>query len=292
MEGMDNAGQPRFWRHSRRAAGAVLAAGLLLAGCGSAEDAGEDRAAGESAGSTANAAQPERLEATVHETYPWDPSSFTQGVEVAEDGRLLVGTGRNGESRIYHTTKEGKQSESQDLDEKFFGEGVTRHVAADGTATVWQLTWKENTAFRRDADTLKEQGQAHYDGEGWGICSTGEKLVMSDGSGTLTFRDPETFEPTGTVDVTLAGEPTDMLNELDCSGGQVWANVWQTDEIYRIDPATGEVTGVADLSGLLPAASRAGADVLNGIAHIPGTDRFYLTGKLWDEMYEVSFSPA
>lgn len=276
-------------RPARLAIGAVLAAGLLT-GCDTTGDEGAQ--ASGSATTEEGAIQPEQLRATVVAEHPWDATSFTQGVEVVDEEKLLVGTGRNGESRIYHSTVDGEQSDSRNLDHRYFGEGVTRHVDKDGHATVWQLTWKENTAFRRDANTLEELDQVHYDGEGWGICSTGKQLVMSDGSGTLTFRDPESFAATGSVDVTRGGEPTTMLNELDCRGDEVWANVWQSDEIYRIDPATGEVTGVVDMTGLVPTARQAGVDVLNGIAHVPGTDRFYLTGKLWDTMYEVTFEPA
>ncbi|MDK8791771.1 glutaminyl-peptide cyclotransferase [Corynebacterium sp. MSK039] len=290
MEAMITAAFARSARRPvRLTIGAVLAAGLLT-GCGSADDEGAQVTG--TATMEEGARQPEQLKATVIAEHPWDATSFTQGVEVVDEGKILVGTGRNGESRIYHSTVDGEQSDSHDLERRYFGEGVTRHVGKDGHATVWQLTWKENTAFRRDANTLEELDQVHYDGEGWGICSTGEQLVVSDGSGTLTFRDPESFAATGSVDVTRGGEPTTMLNELDCRDNEVWANVWQSDEIYRIDPTTGEVTGVVDMTGLVPTARQAGVDVLNGIAHVPGTDRFYLTGKLWDTMYEVTFEPA
>ena len=217
--------------------------------------------------------------------HPWDASSFTQGVELAPDGTLVVGTGMYGESRIYRTTLDNQQSDSQKLDSEYFGEGITIHGD-----DVWQLTWKKGTAFRRDLETLEEKGTVNYEGEGWGICSTDEQLVMSNGSGTLTFRDPETFAPTGTVDVTLGGEATSQLNELECADdGSVFANVWQTDLIYKIDPSSGEVTEMIDTVDAFPAADRPGADVLNGIAKIPGTDHYLLTGKYWDTAYEVRF---
>lgn len=226
------------------------------------------------------------LEAKVDEVHPWDKAAFTQGLEASEDGRLLVGTGLYGESQIYYTSLAGDKSDEQKLDKELFGEGVTIHGD-----TVWQLTWKEHTAIKRDARTLEEISRADYATEGWGLCSQQDRLVMSDGSGTLTFRDPESFEKTGSVDVT----GTDQLNELECTAdGMVWANVWQTDKILEIDPESGKVTHVVDTAGLFPAAQRDGADVLNGIATVPGSSpedrRFYLTGKLWDEMYEVSFA--
>lgn len=225
------------------------------------------------------------LEVTVDEVHPWDEGAFTQGLETADDGRLLVGTGLYGESQIYYTDLEGEKTDEQSLSEDLFGEGVAIHGD-----TAWQLTWKEHTAIKRDARTLEEIDRADYETEGWGLCSQQDRLVMSDGTGTLTFRDPETFAKTGSVEV----EGTDQLNELECTAdGKVWANVWQTDTILEIDPEAGKVTHVVDTAGLFPAAQREGADVLNGIAVVPGSSpndrRFYLTGKLWDEMYEVRF---
>ncbi|MDK8511359.1 glutaminyl-peptide cyclotransferase [Corynebacterium bovis] len=216
-------------------------------------------------------------------THPFDPTSFTQGLDVAPDGSVVVGTGLTGRSRIYRTTPDGRQSDSRPLDPGLFGEGVA--VAGD---TVWQLTWTDGTAIRRDARTLAETGRVPYDGEGWGLCFDGRRLIMSDGSADLTFRDPVTFAETGRVTVRRDGEPVRRLNELDCAeDGTVLANVWQTDTIERIAPDTGEVT--AEITADLPRP--ADADVLNGIAHIPGTDRMYLTGKLWDTLYEVRVTP-
>lgn len=241
-----------------------------------------------SSSSDANATQPDTLTPEILAEHPWDSSTFTQGLEMAEDGTLVVGSGLYGESRIYRSTLDGKQSHSHDLPDDMFGEGLTIH-----DQTVWQLTWKKGTALRREAKDLKQTSTATYEGEGWGLCSDGKRLIMSDGSGRLTFRDPESFAPTGSVDVTLGGEATDELNELECTDdGKVLANVWQQDVIYQIDPDKGEATGVIDTAGAFDAKERAGADVLNGIAQIPGTDRYLLTGKQWDTMYEVRFRPA
>lgn len=272
-----------------------LTAGLAVAVCVSLVSCSSDPSQGHTA--EPGAAEPTELRARVQATHPWNPSSFTQGVETLPDGDLLVGTGKNGQSRIYKTTLDGQERESQSLSQEFFGEGVT----VDGQY-VWQLTWRNNTAWKRDLDGLQDIGQFRYEGEGWGICSQGgpghrgggpeHRLVMSDGSGSVIFRDPDTFAEIGRKEITLGGKPTTRLNELECADdGTVWANVWQSSQIYRIDPDAGEVTGVVDLDGTLPAASRPGADVLNGIAIAPGGGlRFYLTGKFWDEMYEVEFT--
>lgn len=240
-------------------------------------------ACGDSGGDAAVTGDTTVLSAEILDEHDFDSTAFTQGLEVMPEGDLLVGTGLNGESRIYRAPVQDATNPtvSDDLAEKYFGEGVTLHED-----TVWQLTWKEGVAFQRDAETLEVTGEASYDGEGWGICSDGERLVMSDGSDALTFRDADTFEPTGEVSVTLNGESVDEINELECAGGSVWANVWHEDRILRIDPDSGEVTGVLDVD--LPAGQADGADVLNGIAAIPEQDdTFYLTGKLWDTIYEV-----
>lgn len=181
----------------------------------------------------------------------------------------------------------GQVRQEARLPADLFGEGIT--VAGQ---RIWQLTWQEGVALQRDRASLREINRVPYAGEGWGLCYDGGRLVMSNGSSSLTFRDPQTFAETGRVTVTADGTEVDQLNELECVGGQVWANVWQRDEIVRIDPASGQVTGVADASGLLSASERAGSDVLNGIAAIPGTDQFLITGKYWPHMYQVRFVPA
>lgn len=271
---------------------AVALVSTCVSACDSSSTGGSDSAApGSSSLPGIPDANPDSYAHLVPEItaeHPWDPSSFTQGLEMDPSGELVVGTGLNGKSRIYRTSVDGVQSDAQTLDPKYFGEGITIHGDS-----VWQLTWKEGTAFRRDLNTLEEKATASYEGEGWGLCSDGQRLIMSDGSGTLSFRDPETFAEIGSQEVRLDGKATSELNELECTeDGKVLANVWQTNAIYEINPENGEVTGVIDTTGVFPAQDKPGADVLNGIAQIPGTDRYLLTGKLWDTLYEVRFTPA
>jgi glutaminyl-peptide cyclotransferase len=231
------------------------------------------------------------LRADVLEEIPHDPEAFTQGLELV-DGVLYEGTGLEGESTIRAVDPDtGEVERSSDLPADLFGEGIT--VADD---TIWQLTWQDGVAIRRDRATLAERGRAQYDGEGWGLCHdpAADRLIMSDGTDTLTYRDVTTFAPEGEVRVRDGDEPVTKLNELECVPDQdgrvqVYANVWQTDRIVRIDPGTGRVTATVDLAGLLPEEDRAGTDVLNGIAAIPGTDEFLVTGKLWPTMFRVRF---
>ncbi|MEU6268994.1 glutaminyl-peptide cyclotransferase [Saccharopolyspora shandongensis] len=227
------------------------------------------------------------LRAEVISVLPHDRSSFTQGLELAA-GTLYEGTGMHGSSLLRATDlATGEVRREARLPAELFGEGIT--VTGD---RIWQLTWQEGVALERDRKTLDELRRVEYTGEGWGLCFDGSRLVMSDGSDRLTFRDPATFEPVGGVDVRRGGSVVEKLNELECVGDQVWANVWGSDEILRIDPATGQVTAVVDASGLLSSWERAGTDVLNGIAVIPGTDEFLLTGKYWPTIFRVRFVPA
>lgn len=219
-------------------------------------------------------------------TRPHDPKAFTQGLVI--DGAVLYeGTGKSGESSVRATDlNTGAELARVELPRPFFGEGVT---VSD--STVWQLTWQDGIAIARDAVTLIERSRASYPGEGWGLCTRAGRLVMSNGSDTLTFRDPATFAETGSVKLT--GSDGARLNELECAAdGSVYANVWPTDEILHIDPDTGAVLARIDASGLLTATERSRTDVLNGIAQLPGTDRFLLTGKYWPTMFEVRFVPS
>lgn len=269
--------------------GAALA--VLLAGCA---DAGAEPTTPAAApgGATGEVAP---LAVEVIERYPHDSAAFTQGLEIHE-GVLYESTGLYGESDVRTVDQRtGEVIDLVELPETAFGEGLT---LVDNQ--IWQITWQEQIAFRRDAATLAEVEQVSYTGEGWGVChdDAGGRLVMSNGSAELTFRDPATFDPTGTVTVTRDGQPQTMINELECVGDKVWANIWQTDEIVCIDPETGAVEAVVDAAGLLTPEEEASADVLNGIAAVPGLSTsagpgtFLITGKLWPWLFLVRFVPA
>ncbi|WP_037334061.1 glutaminyl-peptide cyclotransferase [Saccharomonospora piscinae] len=231
---------------------------------------------------------PRPLRAEVLDVLPHDPEAFTQGLEVSGD-TLYEGTGLVGESTLRAGPVGGEPTTTVAVPEPLFGEGIT--VVDD---RIWQLTWRAGIAIERDRDTLEERRRVDYDGEGWGLCHQPERdrLVMSDGSATLTFRDPADFTVLGTVTVTDTGTPVTDLNELECVDGDVYANVWHRDDLLRIDPGTGAVTARVDAGGLLTPEEAAEADVLNGVAALPGTDHFLLTGKLWPKMFVVRFVPT
>jgi glutaminyl-peptide cyclotransferase len=201
---------------------------------------------------------------------------------------LYEGTGLNGSSELRDVEPtNGLVRRRMALPDSVFGEGIT--IVGD---RIWQLTFRDGFAFERDRATLGELRRVEYRGEGWGVCHdrTRGVLVMSDGTPTLTLRDARTFAPLAAVPVTLDGAPLRSINELECVRGQVWANVWLTDQIVLIDPGTGVVDAVVDAAGLLSDAEREGADVLNGIAAVPCTDTFLVTGKLWPRTFLVRFA--
>lgn len=213
-------------------------------------------------------------------TFPHDPKAFTQGLVFA-DGVLYEGTGRNGEStlrKVELTT--GKVLQSTPLPAQHFGEGITLLGGK-----FYQLTWQSHLGFIYEQDGFKQVKSFYLPGEGWGITHDGTRLVVSDGTPNLRFLDPATLKEVGRVQVTEDGKPLDKLNELEFIDGQVWANVWYTDTIVRIDPATGTVVGKLDLSGLNQ--QRGGDDVLNGIAWDAAGKRLFVTGKLWSQLYEI-----
>ncbi len=219
--------------------------------------------------------------------YRHDPAAFTQGLTFA-DGWLYEGTGRRGQSTLRLVELEsGIVRQLHQLPDRFFGEGVT--VFGD---RVIQLSWQSGTGFVYDRRSFALLEKFSYSTEGWGITHDGENLIMSDGSATLRFLDPETFTETGQVEVFDPDGPVTRLNELEYVKGEIYANVWQTDRIARIDPPTGRVTGWIDLTGLFrPEESAAPVDVLNGIAYDAAADRLFVTGKLWPRLFEIELIP-
>jgi glutamine cyclotransferase len=214
-------------------------------------------------------------------SYPHDSTAFTQGL-VWRNGRLYESTGRYEQSSIRLVDLEtGRVIQRVALGRQYFAEGL----AAVGDS-LYQLTWKEGVAFIWDPDDLRQVGQLAYNGEGWGLTSDGRRLIVSDGSSYLTFVDPHTFQVDTTLRVMDGGQPVDQLNELEWVKGEVWANVWHTHRIARIDPATGRVKGWLDLSALIPPVSDQEA-VLNGIAYDEAADRLLVTGKLWPRLFEI-----
>lgn len=244
-------------------------------------------------GSAGSAVEPQALTARIVAEHPHDPAAFTQGFEF-HDGLLYEGTGRVGTTWVDSSTwPDGSEVARADVSEPWFGEGITIAETADGPI-LWQLTWRDQVAIARNPATLEPLRTVNYTGEGWGLCASGDRLIRSDGSSTLTFHDPIDFSVLGTVDVTEPSGRVDRLNELECTPDGVYANIWSTDRLVRIDPDTGAVTATIDASDLRRAVeSRPDVgtiDVLNGIAAIPDSNRFLLTGKLWPASYEVEFT--
>jgi glutamine cyclotransferase len=215
-------------------------------------------------------------------SYPHDPGAFTQGL-IFRDGYLFESTGLNGRSSLRKVELEtGRVVQRFDVDERYFAEGL-----ADWNDRLIQLTWESNVAFVYDFASFKQVGTFDYSGEGWGLTQDGTRLIMSDGSSTLRFRDPATFKETGQIAVRDGGLMVDDLNELEFVKGQIYANVWFVDSITMIAPDSGLVTGWIDLRGLLPSRQAVGADVLNGIAYDAARDRLFVTGKLWPTLFEI-----
>ena len=218
-------------------------------------------------------------------TIPHRTDAFTQGL-AWDDGALYESSGLVGRSSLARIDPtDGSVEEQIAVDPEVFAEGL---AVVDGRLV--QLTWKDEIAYVWDRDSFQLLDTFDYDSEGWGLCHDGDRLVMSDGSSELTFRDPDTFAETGSVEVRLDGQLVDRLNELECVGDLVYANVWHTNAIVEIDPDDGRVMTVFDASALAQQLAPAPTDpqaVLNGIAHDPETGTFWLTGKLWPQLFEV-----
>jgi glutamine cyclotransferase len=219
----------------------------------------------------------------VVETYPHDPQAWTQGL-VYREGVLYEGTGLRGRSSLRVVELEtGKVLQLEPLPDAYFGEGIA--VLGD---RIYQLTWQSNVGFIYELETREQVGQFGYPTEGWGLTHDGTQLIMSDGTATLHFLDPADMSEVRQVIVRDAREPVFSLNELEYVRGEVWANVWTTDYVVRIDPQEGTVVGWIDLSGLLSPEDVTGqVDVLNGIAYDENGDRIFVTGKLWPKLFEI-----
>lgn len=233
------------------------------------------------------------LRPTVTARFPHDRAAFTQGLQYLGGGLLIESTGQVGESGVRRVDLRSGRVLAQVPTPiaSAFGEGVS---VLNGVA--YHITWQTGAAFAFDAATLREIGRYRYSGEGWGLTQDGRSLIMSDGSETLFWRDPRTFAVTRTVRVTDRGQSVRNLNELEYVGGSVYANIWLTGRIARIDPRTGAVTAWLDVGPLTQeasvAAARAGKpltfdDVPNGIAYVPERGTLLLTGKRWPTIFEV-----
>lgn len=227
--------------------------------------------------------------------YPHDRAAFTQGLQYLGNGQILESTGMVGESDLRIGSLEtGKLTWQIPLSlalPEAFGEGSTRLGN-----TIYQLTWQDGLAPTYDAQTLEPTGQLKYEGEGWGLTTDGQSLIMSNGTPTVTWRDPKTFAVTRSIEVRDGADAIRNLNELEYVDGALYANVWQTSQIARIDPQTGRVTGWIDVKALAEEVSQTVAkqgqtltpdDVPNGIAYVPERGTFLLTGKRWPTIFEV-----
>ncbi|WP_349270449.1 glutaminyl-peptide cyclotransferase [Mycolicibacterium parafortuitum] len=221
------------------------------------------------------------IQPVVLEEIPHDPGAFTQGFEIS--GPVLYeGTGLAGQSQLRRLDPAtGEVARAVAIPGGYFGEGIT--VVGD---RIWQLTYQDEIAVEWDKESLTPVREVPLAGEGWGLCYDGNRLIRSDGTNRLQFLDPDTLAEIGSVEVTGDSGVVKGLNELECVDGQVWANVWPTDTIVRIDPGTGTVTLVVDAAPLRERGIPPTAQVLNGIAHVQGSE-FLLTGKDWPKTFRV-----
>jgi glutaminyl-peptide cyclotransferase len=224
--------------------------------------------------------------AVIVQGFPHDPQAFTQGLEY-HGGYLYESIGREGRSALRRVDlTSGRVLQEHRLDDQYFAEGLT--ILND---RIYQLTWKHGRGFVYDRETFAVLDSFSYTGEGWGLANDGTSLIMSDGTNVLRFLDPDTRAVTRTISVRRAGTPVTYLNELEYIDGQIWANVWMSEWIMRIDPQSGNVIGMIDAQRLRPTLGPTDrSDVLNGIAHDPETGRVFLTGKLWPRLFEVEIA--
>ncbi|WP_395613750.1 glutaminyl-peptide cyclotransferase [Allosphingosinicella sp.] len=220
-------------------------------------------------------------------TYPHDRNAFTQGLFYL-NGNLYESTGQVGQSTIRKVHfEDGRVLQSVPIPPGLFGEGIVNF----GNEIV-SITWQGGNGYRWDLGTLRQTGQWHYEGEGWGLTQNGTDIIMSDGTSAIRFLDPVTLAERRRITVTIQGTELTELNELEYVNGEIFANIWQTPRIARIDPNTGRVTGVIDLSGIANENTTSRDAVLNGIAFDAQHNRLFVTGKLWPHLYEIQLVPA
>lgn len=220
--------------------------------------------------------------------YPHDQQAFTQGL-VYVNGHLYESTGIEGRSSLREVDLEtGRILQFHVVPDQYFAEGLT-----DWKNMLIQLTWQSHVAFVYDRATFRLLRTLHYDGEGWGLTHDTKSLILSDGTATLRFFDPETFHEVRRITVKDSGKPVTQLNELEYIHGEIYANIWHSDRIARISSATGRVLGWIDLKGLMPRDQLSNDEaVLNGIAYDTAHDRLFVTGKLWPKVFEVTIIPG
>jgi glutamine cyclotransferase len=216
-------------------------------------------------------------------TFPHDKTAFTQGL-VFLDGKLIESTGLKGHSSLREVDlASGRVLRQVVVPDRYFAEGL---AVLGGKA--YQLTWQAQKGFVYDEATFRLEREFSYTGEGWGLATDGHWLIMSDGTSQIRFLDPASFKVERRIEVKVRSQPVPRLNELEYIQGEIFANVWQTDFVVRIDPASGAVTGIIDFAGLLPPADDdANTDVLNGIAYDSANDRLFITGKCWPKLFQV-----
>ncbi len=232
--------------------------------------------------------EPQRYTYQIIKQYPHDPKAFTQGLLYLDDV-LYESTGRYGESSVRKVNlTDGAVQQKVSIDAKYFGEGLV-----NWKDKLIYLTWRSKTALVLDKQSFKELDRFTYEGEGWGITQNGKELIMSDGTPEIRFLEPETFEEKRRIKVTYNQRPIPYLNELEWVKGEIYANVWQSDWILRIDPESGDVIGLIDMKGLLPPGTVTDPrdHVLNGIAYDAKQDRLFVTGKKWPALFEIKLVP-
>src|SRR5258706_3318309 len=220
---------------------------------------------------------------TIVNSWPHDPSSFTEGL-IYKNDTLYESAGRNGSSslRIVDLTT-GAVKTQVDLADQYFAEGIDLL-----NGKIFQLTWQSQQGFTYDPNSLTQLGEFSYKGEGWGLTDDSHSLIMSNGSNTITFLDPQTFEVERTINVYVDKKPLDGINDLEYVKGKIYANIWHTDKIVQIDPRSGAILGWIDLTGLFPVEQRSEKEaVLNGIAYDEKNHRLFVTGKMWPRLFEI-----